>query len=102
MEQSIPSAWSRTMNWALTLSVVVTGGCAMSRHLQVPQGLAYCLPRGKSDIMRLETMKIRDALTLYEAPNSNEDTFFRRNRVSVNWIAMCLCQGFQTPGHQAP
>ena len=45
-------------------------------------------------------MAISDALTLYEAPNSNEDTFFRSNHVSLNWIAMCLCQRFQTPGHQ--
>ena len=49
--------------------------------------------------MLLETIEIRDALTLYEASNSI-DTFFRRDHVSLNWIAMCLCQGFQTPGHQ--
>jgi len=50
--------------------------------------------------MRLETMKIRDAPTLYGATNSIEDTFFRRNHVTLNWIAMCLCQWFQTPGRQ--
>jgi hypothetical protein len=61
-----------------------------------------CSKRDVWDIMRLDAMTIRDALTLYETCNSIEGTFFHRNHVPLNWITryMYLCQRFKNPGHQ--
>ena len=55
------------------------------------------------DIMRLETVEIRIALTLYGAPNSNEDTFSKELCVFKldSYVSMSAVPNSRAPGRRS-